>query len=214
MDSNADAFARLCATAILWISWCIVHSLLNAEGPIRKTGILDTGFKRYYRLAYSIFAALSLTAIWWVTPWDNEKALWQWTGYLYYIRFFLIIGGIALLVLSFQHIGFIDFLGLRALGTHGNRKHDRDRLITRGIYGWTRHPQFLGGLLLVWSRDLKRTDLVINIVLSAYLIIGAYIEEKRLLAKFGKQYAAYMKKVPRFLPIPRSSAHTDPGPMG
>ncbi|AFM27089.1 methyltransferase family protein [Desulfomonile tiedjei] len=212
MDSDGDAFARLFTTAILWGSWCVVHSLLNEEGPIRKTGILDTGFKRYYRLAYSIFAALSLTGLWWITPWDNGKALWQWTGNLHYIRLLLAIVGIILLILSFQYIGFIDFLGLRALGTHGNRKRGRDRLITWGIYGWIRHPQFLGGLMLLWARDLKRTDFVINIVLSAYLIIGAHIEEKRLLAKFGKQYVAYMKKVPRFLPIPRSSAHTDPGP--
>lgn len=209
-DFDGEAFARLCATAILWISWCVVHSLLNEERLIRKTGIRDTGFRRYYRLAYSIFAVLSLAGLWWITPWGNGRSLWQWAGNLYYIRLFLVLAGILILVLSFQYIGFIDFLGLRELGIRGNRKHGTDRLITRGIYGWIRHPQFLAGLILLWSRNVKSTDLVINIVLSAYLLIGAHIEEKRLLAKFGKQYAEYMKQVPRFLPIPRSSGHINP----
>jgi len=49
-------------------------------------------------------------------------------------------------------------------------------------------------------RDLTDTGLIINIVLSVYLIVGARIEETRLLAMYSDEYAEYIKKVPRFIP--------------
>jgi protein-S-isoprenylcysteine O-methyltransferase Ste14 len=80
------------------------------------------------------------------------------------------------------------------------QEHPSDKLITRGIYGEIRNPQFLAGLLLLWARDLTCTGLVINIVLSLYLISGAFIEERRFLHKFGKDYVRYRSHVPRFIP--------------
>jgi protein-S-isoprenylcysteine O-methyltransferase Ste14 len=59
--------------------------------------------------------------------------------------------------------------------------------------------------MLLWARDLTDTGLIINLVLSCYLIIGARIEEARLRVKWAVQYSQYCKAVPRFIPrrIPR-----------
>jgi protein-S-isoprenylcysteine O-methyltransferase Ste14 len=46
--------------------------------------------------------------------------------------------------------------------------------------------------------------LVTNAVLSAYLIIGTLLEEKRLVAEFGEEYRDYQEQVPMFLPGGRS----------
>lgn len=61
--------------------------------------------------------------------------------------------------------------------------------------------------MLLWARDLTDTGLAVNLVLSAYLLVAARIEEHRLLAEFGEQYAQYMAEVPRFIPnrLPRLS---------
>ena len=199
MSPGETAF-RLCMTAALWTTWCMIHSLLNAEGIVRKTGVLDTWFKPYYRVAYSVLAAASLAFVWRLTPGEPSTALWCRTGMLVPVRVVLVAISLVLGYLSFRHIGLLDFLGLTALGIGRRGAVTSQRLITWGIYGRIRHPQFLAGLLLLWTRDLTDTGLVINVVLSLYLLIGARIEEKRLLAKFGGEYAVYMEKVPAFVP--------------
>ncbi len=100
--------------------------------------------------------------------------------------------------LTFKIFNVSYFLG--SLGIGGKRNHSQKRLITWGIYDVIRQPQFAAGFIILWVRDLTDTGFIINIVLSVYLIVGARIEETRLLAIYGDQYSEYMKKVPRFIP--------------
>lgn len=197
---SSDIAFRLLATAGLWTVWCVVHSLLNAEGLVRKTGILDTWFKPYHRLAYTLFAAASLAFVWWLTPSQHSITLLRWSGALFPLRLAVIAAALALFYLSFKHIGLLDFLGFTALGIGRRSAVSLQALVTTGIYGRMRHPQSLAGLLLLWARDLTDTDLVINAVLSLYLLIGARIEDKRLLKEFGEEYARYRERVPAFVP--------------
>ena len=191
---------RLSITAFLWIVWCLVHSLLASQQVVRRTDLLTPGFTPYYRLAYSAFAAASLALVWWLTPTEGSIPLWKWTGALRSLRIAVVIVALVIGYLSFRSIGLLDFLGLTAFGIGRQGAVTSPRLITEGVYGRIRHPQFLAGLLLLWSRDLTDTDLVINMVLSLYLLIGAHIEEKKLLAGFGPEYARYREEVPAFVP--------------
>jgi len=102
--------------------------------------------------------------------------------------------------LTFRFFNIWDFLGLTSLGIGRKSGDSSKKLITWGIYGVVRHPQFAAGLMTLWARNLTDTGLVINIILSLYLIAGARVEETRLLTLYGDQYAQYMKKVPRFVP--------------
>lgn len=54
---------------------------------------------------------------------------------------------------------------------------------------------------LIWSRNLQERDLVINIVFSVYLIVAAFMEEKRLIAHYGEAYRSYMKRTSMFVPF-------------
>jgi methanethiol S-methyltransferase len=198
--SPTEIASRLLVTAMLWTVWCVVHSLLNAEGLVRKTGVLDTWFKPYQRLAYTIFAFASLAFALWITPSQGSVTLLKWNGLLYPARIALIAAALALFYSTFRHIGLLDFLGFTALGIGRRSAVSLQALITSGIYGRIRHPQSLAGLLLLWARDLTDTDIVINVVLSLYLLIGARIEDKRLLKEFGEEYARYRERVPAFVP--------------
>jgi len=53
---------------------------------------------------------------------------------------------------------------------------------------------------LLWVRNLTDTGMVINVVLSLYLMVGTKTEEARLLVSFGDEYRQYMSEVPRFFP--------------
>lgn len=200
MNGAAEIVLRLCETAALWTAWCVVHSLLTEDGIVRSTGILNTWFKPYYRLTYSAFAAASLVVVWWLTPDVRGNDLWKWTGILAPVRIAIMAVALAMGYLSFKSIGLLDFLGLTALGIGRRVAVSSHELVTNGIYGIIRHPQSLAGMMLLWARDLNYTAITINVVLSAYLLIGARIEEKRMLEKFGDDYARYKAKAPAFIP--------------
>ena len=69
-----------------------------------------------------------------------------------------------------------------------------------GILEITRHPWYLAGLLVLWARDVDSVSLVVNIIFSLYLIIGAKIEEKKLVREFGEAYVEYQSPVSMLVP--------------
>lgn len=76
-------------------------------------------------------------------------------------------------------------------------------LATTGAYSYVRHPQYVGfilvllGFLVQWPTLLTLAMFPVLVVMYAKL---ARNEEQEVLAAFGKQYEAYMAKVPAFLP--------------
>lgn len=75
------------------------------------------------------------------------------------------------------------------------------RLVDSGIYAVVRHPQYLGGILAVFLATLLLYPHWLFIVLGIPGVIISYLstipEEKHLVKRFGDDYIAYMKRVPR-----------------
>ncbi len=198
--ADDEILSRIALTALIWLAWCALHSLLIGETVKERVRRLSDSLVRYYRLVYSILGALTLILAYWLTPNSSSGSLLQWHGPLRLVQAPLWVIGLALGWLSFRVINVWDFLGVTVLGTWGRFSRPREQLITYGIYGVIRHPQFAGGLILLWARDLSDTGLVVNLVLSTYLLVATKIEEYRLLAIFGEPYAQYMAEVPKFIP--------------
>jgi len=78
------------------------------------------------------------------------------------------------------------------------------KLVTTGLYGLVRHPQYLGlliatfGFLLAWPTILTLIMWPIMVVLYYRL---AKEEEEEMGEKFGKEFMEYKKRVPMFLPF-------------
>jgi len=110
----------------------------------------------------------------------------------------LALGGAGLLVWSFLSWRGI-FAGHGVLADH--------KLVTRGAYGFVRHPVYLAALL-VWLGltvgYLSRTAFVVTAlyVIPVYLL---YIrsEEDMMLETFGDAYREYRHAVPMLVPRPR-----------
>ena len=79
----------------------------------------------------------------------------------------------------------------------------RGQLVTTGLYGKFRHPQYLG-LILIVIAFLIMWPTILTILLAPFLI-GRYIflarEEDRELEKtFGEDFRRYRERVPPFIP--------------
>jgi protein-S-isoprenylcysteine O-methyltransferase Ste14 len=111
----------------------------------------------------------------------------------------MIIAGIALIINSFVIIDFFEFIGVK--GVLKIKSEDKG-LITSGSYGITRHPLYLGGMLILWANPMMRmVDLIVAIFFSLYFIVGAFLEERKLEEEFGQGYRDYKKRVSMFLPL-------------
>lgn len=70
-----------------------------------------------------------------------------------------------------------------------------------GIHRVTRHPWYLAALVVIWLRELSAPAIVSNTLLSAYLVMGTLLEERKLRAEFGSEYEDYSEKVSMLLPF-------------
>jgi protein-S-isoprenylcysteine O-methyltransferase Ste14 len=100
-------------------------------------------------------------------------------------------------------LGEFDALGVRpALAVLGRNKPDTPTVLTiRGPYRWVRHPLYLFSLIIIWCGPIFTLDrLLHNLLWSAWIVVGAGLEERDLVACFGDAYHAYRQSVPMLLP--------------
>lgn len=78
-----------------------------------------------------------------------------------------------------------------------------DRLLTEGVYGVVRHPQYAGIFLAVFGQ-LVHWPTIPTLALAPVIVL-AYVhlarrEEARLVERFGEAYVEYRRSVPMFFP--------------
>ena len=64
-----------------------------------------------------------------------------------------------------------------------------------------RHPMYFALIIYLWFQTTKLADIVVNIVLTVYVIIGTILEEKKLVLEFGESYIQYQNEVPMIIPF-------------
>jgi protein-S-isoprenylcysteine O-methyltransferase Ste14 len=117
-----------------------------------------------------------------------------WSGLVSWVGALLCVAGWLLLVLALISFGRSFRVGIDP--------DDPDRLVTTGVFAFTRNPIYvaLGSVLL--GECLVFT----NWILWVYLIAASWLfhrqisrEEEYLREHYGQQYAAYCERVPRYL---------------
>ena len=74
-------------------------------------------------------------------------------------------------------------------------------LDTTGVLSIVRHPWYLAVFILLWASDQNAATIIVNLVLSAYLIVGTLLEERKLILEFGDKYRKYQENVSMFIPL-------------
>jgi protein-S-isoprenylcysteine O-methyltransferase Ste14 len=83
-------------------------------------------------------------------------------------------------------------------------------LVVKGPYRWVRHPLYALSVVLFWScTDPTADRLLFNVLFTAWIVVGAYFEERDLVAEFGESYREYQRRVPMLVPWrgPHAVAH-------
>jgi protein-S-isoprenylcysteine O-methyltransferase Ste14 len=181
----------------------LIHSLLaslRVKAAVRR--LLGPASDRFYRLAFNIFGVVSLIPALALTVLLPDRRLYAVP--LPWSLLFLAVQGAALLVMALGVLqtGAGEFLGFRQLfASPATSQPGKGELVTGGLYRWVRHPLYSAGIVFIWATPVMTSNLLsLFIGLTAYLLIGAFVEERKLLAEFGSAYSRYREQTPMFIP--------------
>lgn len=180
----------------------VIHSILASLGfKARARQWLGEKGMRYYRLGFNGFAGLSLLVVLYLVARLPDAPL-----YTIPLPWVVVTGAIqgvcgVCFLLALSHTGARDFLGLDVL-LHPERPAQPPRLATAGFYRWVRHPLYFFGLVILWLTPVMTWNiLAFSLGATAYIIIGALVEERKLLVEFGAGYAEYQRRTPFLIPF-------------
>lgn len=194
---------RVMLISMVWIflamgAYGAVHSwLASRQAKMLFRRIFGSRIDRYYRLMYNGFAIISLLPVLALPALLPDRRLWSipypWT----LISLGLQVGAGLVLLIGVLQTGAGEFLGLRQLF----RDTGGGPLVVGGLYRRVRHPLYTAGLVFIWLAPLMTANLLfLNIGLTTYLVIGARLEERKLLGEFGEAYREYLRRTPMFIP--------------
>ena len=157
--------------------------------------------RHYYAAAYAIAsgAVLATVMLFWQT---SPTVLFEIQGpFRWLLRAFAFLS-IAGSVWGVMALKAFDALGQRAICAQlrGKSPHP-SRFDVRGPYLWLRHPLYFFALVLIWTTPQVTLDrLLFNVLWTSWIVLGAYLEERDLVAEFGERYSRYQKAVPMLIP--------------
>lgn len=186
------------------VLWIVVFGLFLLFTPFykksqRKPGSVYMAF--VIALALEMFGVpLSMYGITWVLGRSlPDGVLWghtligqigHWGMYISYVFYLL---GILLIVLGWREI----------YKRYWSQEEGKGELVTNGIYGHIRHPQYTGFMLITLGMIFEWATLPLLIMWPLLAVIYyrlAKKEEADMEVEFGRQYVEYRRKTGMFLP--------------
>ena len=198
-----NAWPEYVLLAVIWTVYCAVHSLtISPPFLVWVQKRFPNGY-RFHRLAFNLFAVLTLIPVVNYSWTLSSASIFQWNGNLRWLQAAFIVIGIVLMVAGARNYDFKEFMGLSQIsGADACRNIGKNcELKTSGILGIVRHPWYTAVFFLLWARDLDPAAIIVNTVLTVYVVIGTHLEERKLIAVFGQTYRDYQQEVSMFLPI-------------
>jgi protein-S-isoprenylcysteine O-methyltransferase Ste14 len=202
-ESGALAAALLVDVALLGV-FAVQHSVMARQGFKRMwTRIVPEEAERStYVLAST--AALALL-------------LWQWRPLPQIL--WSVAGGGAPVITALSWLGWALVLASTFLISHFHlfgvtqgfarllRRHIPEQQFTTPLfYRWVRHPLYAGFIVAFWAAPvMTQGHLLFAAATTAYILLGIWLEERDLIAHFGRRYEEYRASVGMLLPRRRSA---------
>lgn len=185
-----------------WAVWCTLHSaLISIPVTDYMNRRLGDGF-RFYRLFYCAFSLATLIPLMLYSASIRREPIFRWEGPLVVIRYILLAAGIGLFYAGGRNYSLPRLLGIKQIrrGITDRSLSGYDSFVISGIQRIIRHPWYLGGIMIVWAKDLSLPTILTNLVITSYFVIGTFLEERKLVREFGDRYRDYQRNVSMFLP--------------
>jgi methanethiol S-methyltransferase len=185
---------------IIFIEFVVYGTLHSVLASVHiKKGVEDKypSYSKYYRLAYSLFAVITLLPILYSVYALPRIIFYSIKPPLLYIT--LIIQGLAGLILLFGVLQTDNFSFLGISQAFFPAVH-QDNLVKTGLYHYVRHPIYSLGLVIMWLFPVMNSNyFFFAISITLYIFIGARLEEAKL-SKAFPEYDSYRQATSMFIP--------------
>lgn len=152
-------------------------------------------------VAYTFASAVVLLTL--VLLWQHSAVdLYALHGVGWWVLRVVLLLALAGFVWGVRSLERFDAFGIDMYLAHIRRKPPSPaKLTVKGPYGLVRHPFYALIIVVLWVTPVLSVDrLLLNVLFTGWILLGASLEERDLLAEFGKDYASYRQAVPMFLP--------------
>lgn len=205
------SLALQCAWNVgLFLLFGFLHSLF-AQKTVqnRMTRILPPQTIRSFYLILTGVSLFLVTALWspthiWIWQiWPFGRAGGAFLQLILSLSLFWIPMAVAGQLLT--RFGLLEFFGIEQLTkSHSDllRTEGTPHLVTTGIFAWVRHPVYALTLLaFLLAPEMSLDRMTLTLATALYLWIAIPIEERKLIARFGRSYEEYRKRTPALLPF-------------
>lgn len=193
---------ELAGLALGWVAYAALHSLLASLSCKSWVTCHWPAFAPWYRLAFNLQSVLLVLPLAWATYAIPGDWLWRWTGLGAWVANGLALAAISGFFLTSGTYDMGEFLGTKPLSEKRRDAVEHDGFRISPLHRYVRHPWYALSLVLVWTRDMNAPLLVSATAVTLYLIVGAWLEERKLAAHFGDAYREYRNRVAGLIPLP------------
>ncbi len=191
--------------ALLAAAWCAylgLHSLLASLSMKRWVQARWPAAMPWYRVGFNAFAVLGILPLLGYMYALGGEWLWRWEGVWFWLG-----NGLALLAMggfawTLRYYDGAEFLGLRQYREGVTAAEDQEHFHISPLHRYVRHPWYSLGLVILWTRDMNGALLLSAVLITLYLALGSWLEERKLIAYHGERYRQYRARVPALVPLP------------
>jgi protein-S-isoprenylcysteine O-methyltransferase Ste14 len=194
----------------------IVNLLLMSVFAVQHSVMARKQFKAWWtrivppsveRSTYVLLASLALVLLFW--QWRAMPALvWQIANpaVANAVTGVSLVGWLIVLTSTFL-INHFELFGLHQVTSNlAGRPMPTPRFRTPLYYKLVRHPIYLGFIIAFWAAPtMTAGHLLFAAVTTAYIVVGALLEEQDLVEMFGDDYRRYRERVAMLVPWRKSA---------
>jgi uncharacterized membrane protein len=131
-----------------------------------------------------------------------EGVVWQAGGILYWILALLFVSAFAAVFYCSILLDYMEVLGVRRIIRHfRGEPNPAPALCLRGPYRHCRHPVYLASIASLWIGPVMTAGrFEFALLVTIYVLIGTYLEERDTRAEIGEAYDLYRANVPMWIP--------------
>jgi protein-S-isoprenylcysteine O-methyltransferase Ste14 len=187
---------------IIFVLYFILHSVAASLAMKHWVAQNWPQFMPYYRLSFNALAILLALPLLGILILYPGEPLWQWQGLGFFISSCLALFALMGFFVSLTDYDLSEFWGTKQWREGNKTTHDQEGFHISTFHRYVRHPWYFFLLILLWTRDISTTQFTAYVLISLYLIIGSWFEERKLIAYHGEVYKEYQQKVAGLFPLP------------